>query len=133
MPVKFADNPPETLLDLPPKVRALKALKDSGLTIKQAAPLVGYSYTNARGMLSKYKVSKQHLITGDAKLQKIAKNSIKALASGQIPVGSDIEEVKDSTCLAAARYISDHNDPVVQVSAQLNEVNIRVFDMSGFE
>ncbi len=71
---------------------------------------------------------------GNVKAQKTAHKTISALAAGKIPQGSNISDVKDNTAFQASKYISDHNDPVVNINQNLNvNVDIGVIDMTEVE
>ncbi len=120
---EIADRPkkprtPPTLLkpsleieQLPPKKAAIMLLTKENVKNEDIAKVVGLKESSVGVYLSKLK---KFTFTGNVKAQKGAYKTISALSKGLTPKGSNIDEVKDSTAFQASKYISDHNDPVIQ-------------------
>ena len=117
---------------LPPKQAALKALINNGMSIKDAAQHLGYTYNSARALISQKKLTK-YKFSDDRISQKIAHRTIAAIAKGVPPAGSTIESIKDSTALTAAQYIHDRLEPAIKVNANLNvSIAIDPVDLSCY-
>jgi transposase len=128
---KNTQKPSINISELPKRQAALVLLTDNGLRNKDAAKIVGYKESSANQTLSKLR---KYTFTGNKKAQKTAFKTINSLAAGQIPKDSQIEEVKDSTAFNASKYISEHNDPVVNMSKNLNiNIDLDPVDMEKYK
>lgn len=109
------------LSELPAKHAALVLMDDAGIDKKDisiALDYTGRSVDTIASRLTKFK------FTGNVKSQKKAHNLIDSLASGKLPKETDIKDLKCSTALKAATYISDHNDPIAKGPEESgNQVN----------
>ncbi len=120
----------KNISELPEKQAAYHLLRENGLSILDAGKALDYTKNTAytvNSKLNKYK------FTGNHKAQKVAYNTIQALSAGQIPKKSVIKEVKDSTALNAAQYVSNHNDPVIQHVKTRNESIIAVVELDKYK
>ena len=115
---------------LPEKQAALVLMNEQGIKKAEIAKVLNYKESSVNTLSSKLK---RFTFTGNVKTQKAAFKTISRLAEGKTPRDSEIKEVKDSTALQAARYISDHNDPVVQHIETKNRTVIAVVDYEKYK
>ena len=105
---KTPPKKPTKLSELPEKQQAYALLRESGLDIKTAGKALSVVPQTAYNMENKVK----HLIKDDSKLVSLARRNLKKLASGK--KYGEIQQVKDSTSLAAVNAILDRADPIIK-------------------
>lgn len=99
------------------KQQALLLLRDNGLSIPDAAKVLGYNKDYAYHTAKK--LSKHNLSSG--KLIKPAYSVVKNILEGK--TWGCIDKIKDSSALAAAQMIYDRVDPKINQNLNIN-VNI---------
>ena len=96
------------LSELPEKQQAYALLRKEGLTNPEACKALNYTEGTGRVLSSKL----TNLIKDDSKLVSLARRNLKKLAQGK--KYGEIQQVKDSTSLAAVNAILDRADPIIK-------------------
>lgn len=97
---------------------AYKALRESGYKPQEASKALGYTPTYGYHLdkrLQKFDIK------GNKKLLKGANNALKHIINGQ--TFGELEQIKDSTVLAAVSMVYDRHEPVIRQQMNMN-VNV---------
>ena len=108
------------------KQEAYSLLRSNGVSVTDASKQLGI--TRDYGYKTDAKLKKVPKLT-ESKLVSNAHRTVKKLLNGK-PVGKNMKEVKDSTCLRAAEMILDRAEPKVTLS--VNATIADPVDLSRF-